>query len=112
MMKAAKQNGKIIDLSKHVIKAPKVEMSEKMPELGFADLFKTKDVLIITIVMFFCWPIITMGYYGLGLSMTQLGSNIFVTFILGALVEVNILLRFFSDMLTLDPWLPRLHASH
>ena len=89
MMKAAKQNGKSIDLSNHVIKNPKVDESAKQPELGFADLFKTKDILIITIVMFFCWPIITMGYYGLGLSMTKLGSNIFVTFILGAVVEVT-----------------------
>ena len=30
-----------------------------------------------------------MGYFGLGLSMTQLGGNIFIEFILGALVEVN-----------------------
>lgn len=29
-----------------------------------------------------------MGYFGLGLSMTQLGGNIFVEFILGAAVEV------------------------
>ena len=46
-------------------------------------------MLIITVVMSFNWPIITMGYFGLGLSMTQLGGNIFVDFILGALVEVS-----------------------
>jgi len=85
MTQAAKRNGKIIDLSKHIIK---VDASEELDELGFSDLFKTKDILIITVVMFFCWPIITMGYFGLGLSMTQLGSNIFISFILGALVEV------------------------
>ena len=112
MMKAAKQNGKSIDLSNHVIKSPKIDESAKQPELGFADLFKTKDILIITIIMFFCWPIITMGYYGLGLSMTKLGSNIFVTFILGALVEVTILVLLISDTELLDPWLPGLYASH
>ena len=37
----------------------------------------------------FLWPIVTMGYFGLGLSMTQLGGNIFVSFILGALTEVG-----------------------
>merc|ERR1711911_219842 len=52
--------------------------------------FKTREMLIITVVMFFNWPIITMGYFGLGLSMTELGGNIFVDFILGALVEVGI----------------------
>jgi len=101
MMKAAKQNGKSIDLSNHVIKTPKVDESAKQPELGFADLFKTKDILIITIVMFFCWPIITMGYYGLGLSMTKLGSNIFVTFILGAVVEIP---GYLGCMLLIDVW--------
>ena len=111
-MKAAKMNGKRIDLTHHIIKSPKVDESAKVPELGFADLFKTKDVLIITIVMFFCWPIITMGYYGLGLSMTQLGSNIFVTFILGALVEVSNMLMINSDLSVLDTWLPGLYASH
>jgi len=101
MMKAAKQNGKSIDLSNHVIKSPKVDESAKQPELGFADLFKTKDILIITIIMFFCWPIITMGYYGLGMSMTKLGSNIFVTFILGALVEIP---GYLGCMLLIDVW--------
>ena len=112
MMKAAKQNGKSIDLSNHVIKTPKVDESAKQPELGFADLFKTKDILIITIVMFFCWPIITMGYYGLGLSMTKLGGNIFVNFILGALVEVTIMVTITFETYLLDPWLPGLYASH
>ena len=92
MMRMAKRNGKNIDLSQHVIKKPEIDGSEKEAELGVGDLFKTKDILIITIVMFFCWPIITMGYFGLGLSMTQLGGNIFVSFILGALVEVGFLI--------------------
>ena len=89
MMKAAKRNGKEVDLSNHVLKAPETdETSKQQEELGFLDLFKTKDICIITIVMFFCWPILTMGYFGLGLSMTQLGGNTFINFILGALVEV------------------------
>ena len=92
MMRMAKRNGKNIDLSQHVIKTAEVYESKNEVELGVADLFKTKDILIITIVMFFCWPIITMGYFGLGLSMTQLGGNIFVSFILGALVEVGFLI--------------------
>ena len=63
--------------------------NEDKNQLGLKDLFR-KDILIITLVMFFNWPIITMGYFGLGLSMTELGGNIFVDFILGALVEVGI----------------------
>jgi len=101
MMRAAKLNGKNIDLSHHIIKAPKVDESNKVAELGFADLFKTKDILIITVVMFFCWPILTMGYFGLGLSMTQLGGNIFVSFILGAVVEIP---GYLLCMLLIDVW--------
>ena len=87
MTKGAKWNRKEVDLS-GLIKPS--DCPDKHNELGFQDLFSSKDILIITIVMFFNWPIITMGYFGLGLSMTQLGGNIFVDFILGALVEVNV----------------------
>ena len=89
MLKGAKWNRKEVDLSELSGSMP--ENEDKKDQLGFTDLFKTKDMLIITIVMFFNWPIITMGYFGLGLSMTQLGGNVFVDFILGALVEVGIL---------------------
>jgi len=86
MLKGAKWNRKEVDLSELSGSMP--ENEDKKDQLGFTDLFKTKDMLIITIVMFFNWPIITMGYFGLGLSMTQLGGNVFVDFILGALVEI------------------------
>lgn len=102
MTRIAERNGHKVDLSRHHGRAElKEERSLESiiflsrgnflspPELGFADLFRTRDILVITVVMFFCWPIITMGYFGLGLSMTQLGGNIFVSFILGALVEVR-----------------------
>ena len=89
MKKAASWNRVEVDLSG--LTAP-VENEDKQNQLGLKDLFR-KDILIITLVMFFNWPIITMGYFGLGLSMTQLGGNIFVDFILGALVEVNRLLN-------------------
>ena len=38
--------------------------------------------------MIFLWPIVTLAYFGLGLSATQLGGDIFTTFILAALTEV------------------------
>ena len=87
MEKGAKWNNKEVDLSE--LRNP-AENAEKEDQLGFSDLFKTREMLIITVIMFFNWPIITMGYFGLGLSMTELGGNIFVDFILGALVEVGI----------------------
>ena len=39
-------------------------------------------------MMLLNWPIISLGYFGLGLSMTQLGDDKLVSFILGALVEI------------------------
>ena len=86
MKPSPKWNRKNVDLSG--LSAP-AQDEDKQNQLGLKDLFSSKDILIITLVMFFNWPIITMGYFGLGLSMTQLGGNIFIEFILGALVEVN-----------------------
>ena len=86
MTKAAKWNKKEVDLSGL---RESTETTEMKDQLGFKDLFTNKDILIITVVMTLNWPIISMAYYGLGLSMTQLGGNLFVSFVLGALVEVK-----------------------
>ena len=55
----------------------------------------------------------TMGYFGLGLSMTQLGGNIFIEFILGAAVEAGGL-RVLGHLLRLflDPRILALCSSH
>jgi len=82
--KMAKTNNKKLDLTDVELMASE----DQVEELGFRDLFANKDITIMTIVMLFNWPIVTLGYFGLGLSMAELGDNIFVSFILGALVEV------------------------
>ena len=87
MTKAAKMNGKPVDLSRHVIRKT-TETEEEVEELGFSDLFSS-DIWLITTAMILLWPIVTLAYFGLGLSMTQLGGDIFVSFILGALTEVG-----------------------
>ena len=87
MEKCARMNGKEMDLSRHVIKKHELNQEEKQEPLGFSSLF-SKEVWVMTVSMIFLWPIVTMAYFGLGLSMTQLGGNIFVSFILGALTEV------------------------
>ena len=114
MLKGAKWNRKEVDLSELSGSMP--ENEDKKDQLGFTDLFKTKDMLIITIVMFFNWPIITMGYFGLGLSMTQLGGNVFVDFILGALVEVGIFglseVNCRNPCVFSDPWVFTLCTSY
>lgn len=94
-------NGKPMDLTHHVLKAKEKE-EDKIPQLGVADLFDSQlwkitvgliliminDYKFHKVAMSFLWPIVTMAYFGLGLSATQLGGDIFTTFILAALTEV------------------------
>jgi len=86
MTRAARMNGKPMDLTHHVLKAKEKE-EDKIPQLGVADLFDSQ-LWKITVAMSFLWPIVTMAYFGLGLSATQLGGDIFTTFILAALTEI------------------------
>ena len=112
MEKAARWNSKTVDLS-GLKQEEEEDTPDKQSELGFLDLFRHRDILIITVVMFFNWPIITMGYFGLGLSMTQLGGNIFIEFILGAAVEAgDYSTRAKFYILFPDPWLSSLCSSY
>jgi len=86
MTRAARMNGKPMDLSNHVIKTTEKE-EDKIPQLGVADLFDS-ELWMMTVAMIFLWPIVTLAYFGLGLSATQLGGDIFTTFILAALTEI------------------------
>ena len=40
--------------------------------------FRNRNITTMTVVMLFNWPIVTLGYFGLGLSMADLGDNVFV----------------------------------
>jgi len=102
MMKAAKMNGKPVDLSHHQIKKPEktVENAVEEKQLGVSDLF-SREIWVITVAMSFIWPIVTLAYFGLGLSMTQLGGDIFVSFILGAITEIP---GYALSFLLIDIW--------
>ena len=113
MERAASWNRKTVDLSGIKQQEEEEDKSDQQAELGFLDLFRSRDILIITVVMFFNWPIITMGYFGLGLSMTQLGGNIFIEFILGAAVEAgDYSTRTKFSILFPDSWLSSLCPSY
>ena len=56
MRRAARWNGKTVDLSR-LRRDEDNNNPDKGEQLGLADLFRTKDIFIITIVMFFNWPI-------------------------------------------------------
>ena len=59
------------------------------PVYGPLDLFR-RSQLVITLPLFFCWPVVTMLYYGLSLSADkiQMTENVYLSFILVSLIEI------------------------
>ena len=60
-----------------------------LPVYGFSDMF-CRSQIVITLCLMFCWPIITMLYYGLSLSADKIKitDNVYLSFILVALIEI------------------------
>ena len=52
------------------------------------DLFKHAECRKITLIMMTIWISVNLGYYGIALSSTSLSSDIYLNFILQALVEI------------------------
>jgi len=52
------------------------------------DLLKTPNMRSRTLNMFFAWAVVTFMYYGLSFNSGNIGSNMFVSFILTMLVEI------------------------
>ena len=62
---------------------PEKTVEEDSPVYGVKDLFR-KSQLGITLPLFFCWPVITMLYYGLSLSADKIHmtDNVYLSYIL------------------------------
>ncbi len=56
--------------------------------MGFVDLFRNRHVRKITVIMFVNWAVITLGFFGINLSATHLGTGIFSSYFMTALVEI------------------------
>eukprot|EP00094_Tigriopus_californicus_P009269 TCALIF_08937-PA protein Name:"Similar to Orct Organic cation transporter protein (Drosophila melanogaster)" AED:0.07 eAED:0.07 QI:0/0.6/0.33/0.83/1/1/6/6/587 len=69
--------------------------------LGFKDMFTRRSLLWRTLVMAVNWTVVSMVYYGIGMSMTVLGGNIFLNFILSAVFEI---LGYIVCILISDHW--------
>lgn len=101
-------NGRIDEAKKVIEKAAKtsgvklhVDVLEKQteseekteggsqPVYGFSDLFR-KSQIVITMSLLFCWPVITMLFYGLSLSADKIKmtDNVYLSFILVSLIEI------------------------
>ena len=87
--KAAQMNK--VKISPHLLQVPETRFEKKeehFQSLRAADLFKTPFVRKVTLVMFFNWIVVSLGYYGISMSSTNLGGNIFFSFIFTALIEI------------------------
>ena len=57
-------------------------------DLGAKDMLTQKTLRWRTIIMAVNWALVAMVYYGIGMSMTVLGGNIFLNFVLSAVLEI------------------------
>jgi len=89
MEKAAKINGVV--LSPEAFQPPPKNMKPEvdLPVYQLKDIFRPSQ-LKITIVLFICWPICTMLYYGLTLSADkiQISDNVYVSTLLVTAIEI------------------------
>merc|ERR1719507_1340848 len=59
----------------------------KERELGISDLF-SKELWLITTVLWLAWPIVTLGYYGITFGMANLSDDLFTNFIVSSIIEI------------------------
>ena len=63
---------------------------DEVVQLGIKSLFQKANVRTITIVLFICWTLVTLGYYGVSLSSGNLSDDIFVNYLLISLIGEKI----------------------
>uniref|UniRef100_A0A915M9J7 Organic cation transporter n=1 Tax=Meloidogyne javanica TaxID=6303 RepID=A0A915M9J7_MELJA len=63
---------------------------------NYFDLVRTPRIRTISLATFFCWPVVSMVYYGMSMKTDFLGGDMYTTFIFGGLVEIPALILMFS----------------
>uniref|UniRef100_A0A914C5C9 Major facilitator superfamily (MFS) profile domain-containing protein n=1 Tax=Acrobeloides nanus TaxID=290746 RepID=A0A914C5C9_9BILA len=71
------------------------KIDKAVKKYNFLDLFKTPKIRKYSFAAFFCWPVVSMVYYGVSMNTNFLGGDIYSTFIIGALVEIPAILFVF-----------------
>ncbi|XP_029439102.1 solute carrier family 22 member 5-like isoform X2 [Rhinatrema bivittatum] len=88
LRKAAKQNG----ISAPAIIFDPAELQDLKSQLQSAhtylDLFRTRDIRIITILSVLLWMVISVGYFGLSLNTPNLHGDPYLNCFLSAVIEV------------------------
>jgi OCT family organic cation transporter-like MFS transporter 4/5 len=98
MRKAARMNGKQLperwwqDIDDYT------HTNESRParKHNYLDLVRTPRIRTISLATFFCWPVVSMVYYGMSMKTDFLGGDMYITFIFGGFVEIPALLLMFS----------------
>ncbi|VVC43030.1 Hypothetical protein CINCED_3A022033 [Cinara cedri] len=65
----------------------KFEINGK-PKVRVSDLFRTKNIRKISLVLYILWFSLYLVYYGLVLNLSNIGGNIFINTILSGVVEI------------------------
>ena len=93
LLRASKDNSKKMDTSTLLSLEyyndfiEEKEENTKRSNLGFSSLFERPQV-ILTVTLMLLWPITAMGYYGITLSMSDIGNNAFTSNAMAALLEI------------------------
>ena len=95
LLRASKNNNKKMDTStllsleyyNDFLEEKKEKENDKKAKLGFTSLFVRPQV-ILTVTLMMLWPITAMGYYGITLSMSDIGNNAFTSNAMAALLEI------------------------
>ena len=61
---------------------------EENEQLGLKSLFNRWYMAKISLIMFYNWMAATIGYYGLGMFSVHLAGDIYINFVLSALIEI------------------------
>ena len=61
---------------------------EENEQLGLKSLFNRWYMAEISLIMFYNWMAATIGYYGLGMFSVHLAGDIYINFVLSALIEI------------------------
>ncbi|KAF2345641.1 Major facilitator sugar transporter-like [Trinorchestia longiramus] len=60
----------------------------KVSKKTVIDLLRTPNMRKRSLNMFFCWAVVTFMYYGLSLNSSNIGGDLFLSFILTMLIEI------------------------
>jgi len=78
----------------------KVLKEQLASEYTFKDIFHP-SIRYISLIWMLCWPIVTLGYYGITFSMAGLNDDLYISFILSSLVEIP---SYIVAVLLMDLW--------